>query len=63
MWRRTRSWIELRQAVKRLIGNAIGGPVLAHGSEVVIEATVFLGHEDDVVDALQAAVLGGRASR
>jgi hypothetical protein len=40
-----------------LIWNSIGGPVLAHGSEVVIETTVFLGHENDVIDALQTAVL------
>src|ERR1700676_947048 len=51
--RSTRRWIKLRQTIESLIGNTIGGPVLAHGSEVVIEATVFLGHEDDVIDALQ----------
>jgi hypothetical protein len=45
-----------------LIRNSVGGPVLAHGSEVVIETTVFLGHENDVIDALQAAVLVGRIS-
>jgi len=28
----------------------------------VIETTVFLGHENDVIDALQAAVLVGRIS-
>ena len=55
-WVRRRStwrWIKLGQAIESLVGNTVGGPVLAHGAEVVIEATVFLGHENDVIDALQ----------
>jgi hypothetical protein len=30
---------------------------------VMVEAAVFLGHEDDVIDALQAGVLNRRVSR
>src|ERR1700686_3362819 len=46
-------WIELGQAIESLVWKTIGGPVLADGSGGVIKATVFLGHEDDVIDALQ----------
>jgi len=34
----------LGRSLERLIGDIIGGPVLAHGSELVIEGKVFLGH-------------------
>ena len=46
--------IKLRQAIEGLVGKTIGGPVLTHGPQVMVETTVFLGQEDDVVDALQA---------
>jgi hypothetical protein len=40
----------LGQAVKGLIGDADAGPVLAHVAEVVIEGTILLGEENDVID-------------
>ena len=55
-WSNSRRRVELRKSVEGLIRNAFGGPVLTHGSEVVIESTVFLGHENDVVDILQVSV-------
>src|SRR5579863_1418419 len=48
-----RRGIELRQPVKGLIRETIGGPVLTHASKIMVEAAVFLGHENDVIDALQ----------
>src|SRR5579863_6034816 len=49
------SRIELRQTVERLIRDIIRGPVSAQRAEVVIERTILLGEDDDVVQALQVS--------
>jgi hypothetical protein len=51
--RRSRRNIELRQSIECLIGKSVLRPVLAQGSEVAIERTVFLRQEYDVIDRLQ----------
>jgi hypothetical protein len=51
--RDARSGIKLRQAVERLIRIAILSPVLPHRAKVVIERSVLLNHEDDVVNLLK----------
>jgi len=50
--RDARLWIELRQAVERLIRIAILSPVLPHRAKVVVERAVLLNHEDDVINLL-----------
>src|SRR5437870_1921341 len=48
--RDARSGIELWQTVERLIRIAILSPVLPHRAKVVVERTVLLNHEDDVIN-------------
>ena len=64
-WRRSverrnaRRRIELRQAIEGLIGIAVLRPVLAQFPEVLIEGTVLLGQNDDVMEAAEAGCGGG----
>jgi hypothetical protein len=47
-----RSWIELRQAIERYVGEIVVAPILPQGSEVMIEAAILLHHEDNMVQDL-----------
>ena len=42
--------VELRQAIERLVGNSVLGPVLPHSAEVVIQRAILLGKKHDVVE-------------
>ena len=50
--RGTSGGIKLRQAVELLSGVTVVGPVLGKCAEIMQEAAVFLGHEDDMVHRL-----------
>jgi hypothetical protein len=47
--RSARSWIELRQAIERYVGEIVIAPILPQRSEVMIEAAILLRQEDDMV--------------
>ncbi len=49
--------VELRQPIERLIVDTLRGPIRSHPTKIVIEATVFLGEDDDVVNLTDT---GGR---
>jgi hypothetical protein len=53
-WTRSGGRIELAQAIKRLIGVSVLRPVLAKRAEVIVQRTVFLNHENDVIDLLES---------
>jgi hypothetical protein len=50
----TCSRVELRQAVERLVRNAIGCPVLTKRSEIVIKSSIFLGQDNYVIQLGQS---------
>src|SRR5579864_8032319 len=50
VWRQSCSRIELRQAVEGSIGVTVIRPVLAEFTEIVVERTIFLHHEDNVIE-------------
>ncbi len=52
----TGGWIELGKAVERAVGEAVGLPVSTKCAEVVIEAAVFLRHENDMVQNLHRLI-------
>ena len=60
MRRRPSLWIELRQAIKGLVGNIVGGPVSTQFAEIMIERPILLRHVNDVVDRVQAVAAKGR---
>src|SRR5579863_4481912 len=48
--------IELSQSIELLRGKTVRGPILRQCTEVVVEGAVLLGHDNDVIDALQASL-------
>src|SRR5271165_1211218 len=52
-WRSSCCGVELRQPIERLVWITILCPILAQGAEIVIERTILLRNEDDVIDRRQ----------
>jgi hypothetical protein len=42
----------LRQAIEALIGYAIVRPIFTHGPEIAVKGAVFLGNDNEMIDAL-----------